>query len=177
MTNTANGGLIEALHVSGPAPAHADKLMLFGQFVGSWNVAWSGTGTDGKPAETTGELHFGWVLGGRAVQDTWIVPGRRDPEVSDRIRAFHGTTVRFYDPAIDAWRSTWIEPVNARVRRFIGRPAGGDIVLLSDEDEPWLRWRFTEITPDSARWIGETSHDAGRTWTPDEEMRLTRRPG
>ena len=36
--------------------------------------------------------------------------------------AFHGSTIRFYDPSIDAWRSTWIEPVNGRVLRFVGAP-------------------------------------------------------
>ena len=84
--------------------------------------------------------------------------------------------MRFYDPELNAWRSTWIEPINARVRRFIGRPVDGDIVLLSDEDDPWLRWRFTEITPSSARWIGEMSSDKGATWVVEEEMMLTRRP-
>ncbi len=91
------------------------------------------------------------------------------------MRAFHGTTVRFYDPAMDAWRSTWIEPINARVRRFIGRPVDGQIVLQSDEEEPWLRWRFTDITAGSALWIGEISHDRGATWIEEEQMRLTRR--
>src|SRR5262249_52022022 len=71
-----DNGLIDALHVSGPAHEHADKLMLFGQFVGSWDVEWAATGANGEPATATGELHFGWVLGGRAVQDIWIVPGR-----------------------------------------------------------------------------------------------------
>ncbi|WP_201761028.1 MULTISPECIES: hypothetical protein [unclassified Nonomuraea] len=172
---SAERGLIEALHVSAPSGAHADKLMLFGQFVGSWDIEWSGTALDGGTARAKGELHFGWVLGGRAVQDTWIMPGRNEV-AAPNIRAFQGTTVRFYDPDLDAWRSTWIEPINARVRRFIGRPVDGDIVLLSDEDEPWLRWRFTEITPSSARWLGETSHDKGATWVLDEEMILTRRP-
>jgi len=166
-------GLIEALHVSGPSAEHADKLMLFGQFVGSWDVQWSGAGNDGQPLQVKGELHFGWVLGGRAVQDTWIVPGRDQPR-DRRMGAFHGTTVRFYDPAVDAWRSTWIEPINARVRRFIGRHTDSQITLLSDEEDPWLRWRFTDITPKSALWIGEISHDRGATWTQDEHMHLTR---
>jgi hypothetical protein len=168
-----DNGLIEALHVSGPAAEHADKLMLFGRFVGSWAVRWSGTDSAGQPLEVLGELHFGWVLGGRAVQDTWIVPGRDQPRDS-RMRAFHGTTVRFYDPGIDAWRSTWIEPINARVRRFVGRPVDGQIVLLSDEEEPRLRWRFTDITAGSALWIGEISHDGGATWIEEEQMHLTR---
>ena len=88
--------------------------------------------------------------------------------------AFHGSTIRFYDPAIDAWRSTWVEPVNARVRRFIGRPDGSGIVLLSDEEEPRLRWRFTDIEPGSFTWEGEISRDRGATWQLEERMHATR---
>ena len=122
-------------------------------------------------------MHFGWVLGGRAIQDVWIVPGRGQPGEGQPSTAFHGSTIRFYDPAIDAWRSTWIEPVNARVRRFIGRPApDGGIVLLSDDDEPRLRWRFRDITAQSFRWTGESSRDHGATWEFDEEMLATRLP-
>ena len=96
-------------------------------------------------------------------------PGEGEPPL-----AFQGSTIRFYDPAIDAWRSTWVEPVNGRVRRFIGRPDGPDIVLLSDEDDPQSLWRFTDITPNSFRWRAETSHDGGTTWEFDEEMRAAR---
>ena len=167
-------GLIAALHVIGPAGEHAAKLMLFGRFVGSWHLEWTGTDGNGQPAMMTGELHFGWVLGGQAVQDVWIVPGRGQPGESQPPLAFHGSTIRFYDPAIDAWRSTWIEPVNCRVRRFIGRPSGGDIVLLSEEEDPQLRWRFTDITEDSFTWRAETSHDRGITWQADEQMLATR---
>jgi hypothetical protein len=168
------GGLAEALHVSGPDPALADELDLFGRFVGSWSLDWAGSDADGNPATMSGELHFGWVLGGRAVQDIWIVPGRGQPEEGRPPLAFHGSTIRFFDPAINAWRSTWIEPVNGRVRRFIGRPAGDEIQLLSDEDELQLRWSFSEIATDSFRWRSESSHDGGRTWALDEEMRATR---
>ena len=167
-------GLVRALHVTGPAAEHADRLMLFGRFVGSWRLRWSGTGADGRPATMTGELHVGWVLGGRAVQDVWIVPGPGQPGEGRPPLAFHGSTIRFYDPAIDAWRSTWIEPVNGRVRRFVGQAVDGEIVLLSDEDEPQLRWRFTDIGPDSFTWRAETSRDGGTTWQFDEQMLATR---
>ena len=174
-SSRAGDGLIEALHVPGPAGPHAEALGLFGQFVGSWTLEWAGRDTDGNPATMTGELHFGWVLGGRAVQDIWIVPGRGQPGEGKPPLAFHGSTIRFYDAAIDAWRSTWIEPVNGRVRRFIGRPTGDEIVLVSDEDDPQLRWRFTDIGPDSFRWRGEVSRDGGATWEFEEEMHATRR--
>lgn len=168
-------GFIDALHVPGPAAEQIGKLMLFGQFVGSWDLEWSGAGADGEPATAVGELHFGWVLGGRAVQDIWIVPGRGQPGEGQPPSAFHGSTIRFYDAAIDAWRSTWVDPVNGRVRRFVGRPADGDIVLVSDEEDPRLRWRFTDIGPESFTWRGETSDDGGRTWVLDEQMHATRR--
>ncbi len=171
----AGNGLIEALHVPGPAGPHADELGLFGQFVGSWTVEWAGRTTDGNPVTMIGELHFGWVLGGRAVQDTWIVPGRGQPGEGEPPLAFHGSTIRFYDAAIGAWRSTWVEPVNGRVRRFIGRPTGDEIVLMSGEDDPQLRWRFTDIEPASFRWRGELSRDGGATWELEEEMHATRR--
>lgn len=166
----AGAGLIEALHVSEPASEHQDKLMLFGRFVGSWTIHW----TSAASHQATGELHFGWVLAGRAIQDIWIVPGRGQPGEGEPPLAFYGTTVRFYDPVIDAWRSTWIEPVNHRVRRFIGRPEEDDIVLLSQEDQPQLRWLFTDIRPDSFTWIGQSSTDGGATWNVDEEMHAAR---
>jgi hypothetical protein len=166
----SNAGLVEALHVDGPTGPHAAELMRFGRFVGTWNLRWAGPGG----ASAIGELHFGWVLGGRAIQDVWIVPARGQPGESQPPLAFHGSTIRFFDPAIGAWRSTWIEPINGRVRRFIGRPHREDILLLSDHDEPHLRWRFTDITADSFTWLGETSHDRGATWTLEERMDATR---
>jgi hypothetical protein len=64
--------------------------------------------------------------------------------------------------------------VNGRVRRFIGGPAGDEIQLLSDEEEPQLRGSFSKVAPDSFRRRSESSHDGGRTWALDEEMRAAR---
>ena len=129
-------GLASVLHASGPLDSRAEALSLFGQFVGSWHLDWSGTTAAGEAASATGELHIGYVLGGRAVQDVWIVPGPGQPGEGEPPLAFHGTTIRFFDDALGAWRSTWIEPINGLVRRFIGRPTTDGIELLSDEDDP-----------------------------------------
>jgi hypothetical protein len=88
---------------------------LFGRFVGSGHieVTWYQDGIVTRRAQ--GEWHFAWVLEGRAVQDVCVVPPRAErPHEIDRYE--HGTTLRFYDPRIDAWRSTWIGPVTLSSR-------------------------------------------------------------
>lgn len=164
-------GLASALHASGPS-TRRDELNTFGQFVGSWDLTWRAMP---EGPEAFGELHFGWVLDGRAVQDVWIVPGPGQPGAGVPPHAFYGSTLRFFDATLGAWRSTWIEPVNGRVRRFIGREEGGEIVLVSLDDRPLLRWRFTDIGPDAFTWLGEYSTDEARTWHLEERMGARRR--
>ena len=85
----------EVLQAAGPDPDQAGPLALFGRFAGAWDIEWRGVDQVGKPATMRGDLHFGWVLGGRAVLDVWRVPssGAAPPG----LRPFLGTTVRFYD--------------------------------------------------------------------------------
>ncbi len=52
------------------------------------------------------------------------------------MRAFQGTTIRFCDPRIEAWRSTWLDPLNGRARRFIGRSTGDSILLNRLDEDP-----------------------------------------
>ena len=163
-----------------PSDASPDALALFDRLTGSWRLDWTGLEPDGTWSTAIGELHVGRVLGGRAVQDVWIVPGPGQPGAGVPPRAFHGTTVRFPDPRVPGtWRSTWMDPVKGTVRRFVGRPedgAGGEggVVLLSDDEDPWLRWRFTDVRPGSFTWSAETSRDRGATWVCDEVMRAVR---
>jgi hypothetical protein len=171
---TAAEPLAAVLHAEGPGGPHPERLDLFGRFVGAWDLDWRGTGLDGAPARAAGEVVFGWILAGTALQDVWRVP--LDPAAGG-MRSFHGTTVRFYDPAIDAWRSTWLDPRNGRVRRFIGRPDGDGILLEGQDQHPRERWRFQDLGPDRFRWTSETSTDGGRTWVRDEEMLARRRAG
>ncbi|MGH3302053.1 MAG: hypothetical protein ACRDOK_10305 [Streptosporangiaceae bacterium] len=106
----------------------------------------SGPGQHWSPSND----RFGWILGGTAIPDVWKGPA--SGQAPGTLRPFHGTTVRFYDPSIAARRSTWIDPVNGRVRRFLGRAVGDDIVLDGLDDDPPERWSFRDIVADSFRW-------------------------
>ena len=107
-------------------PVLADRLKLFGQFVGSWDVDIRDHPDDASERRVQGEWHFAWVLEGRAIQDVWIAPKRTLRGCADDfLPGEYGTTLRFYDPEIDAWRSTWHAPVRGIVRTFIARPARG----------------------------------------------------
>ena len=167
--------LSEHLHHPGLGRSGPNPMETFGRFVGSWDIEWSRPGDDRAPAGVVGELHFGWVLGGRAIQDVWIVPGRDQPGAGQPPYAFEGSTIRFYDSALGAWRSTWVEPVNGRVRKFIGRESDDEIHLVSTDELPFLRWRFTEITADRFVRLGEFSDDEARNWHLEERMVARRR--
>lgn len=54
--------MIEALQAEGPYPDLAENLMLFGQFVGSWDVAVTNIAPDGTRKELKGEGHFWSIL-------------------------------------------------------------------------------------------------------------------
>jgi hypothetical protein len=58
------------------------------------------------------EVHFGWVLQGRAVQDTFIAP-RHNAGLGDLAlkRQTYGTTVRVFHPELAAWRAVWLNPL------------------------------------------------------------------
>jgi hypothetical protein len=84
--------------------------------------------------------------------------------------------VRFYDPAIDAWRSTWIGPVRGVVMPFIGRQVGDEIVLEgSFEPGASTRWIFSEITARAFHWRAEESRDGWQTRRLQQEMNARRR--
>ena len=159
--------VLSLLSASGPAPEHAAELMLYGQFVGSWHVESTWFGAAGNRTGT-GEWHFAWVLGGRGVQD--VLFGKGAPR--DR----YGTTLRCYDPSLDAWHVAWMCPGHGEFANLVGRRREDRIVQEGRGLEPGrlLRWSFTEITPHSFVWLGEASVDGGATWSLEQEMKATR---
>lgn len=159
---------------SGEIPESCD---VYGWLVGSWRLdAIHYKGVDISSLTIQGEAHFGWVLEGRAVQDVWIMPRRtdRNPGIS-KTNNMYGTTLRVWDPAIQAWRITWINSVTALREEQIGRRIGDEIVQIgARSDGTASRWRFVEIAPDSFHWIGEALDSDGTTWKLEGEFRATR---
>src|SRR5438128_167584 len=124
MPAPAGQSTFPALLADKPSAEHTDKLMLFGQFVGSWAYDAKEYHDDGSHLTGKGTIDFQWVLKGRAVQDVWT-----ETERSDSSPKVCGTTVRFYDPATDTWKVTWMDPVNVAVKTLVARKVGGEIVL------------------------------------------------
>ena len=88
---------------------------------------------------------------------------------------FYGTTLRVYDPGIDAWHILWNDTLRQYYTRQIGRAKGRDIVQLGKNDAgDGVRWSFTDIIANAFRWLGEISRDGGATWQLQAEF-LARR--
>jgi hypothetical protein len=160
MTASGAPSFVAALHSARPAADRAEKMDLYGWLIGRWEMDAVIHDDDGRKHTGRGQIHFGWVLEGRAIQDVWILPG-----------FFYGTTLRVYDPGIDAWHIFWSDPLKQRYRRQVGRAQGNDIVQDGQDDTgAAVRWRFTEITPDSFHWLGERSPDGGASWQLQAEF-------
>ena len=166
--------MFDVLRADGPHPDYAEALMLFGQFVGAWDVTATQIDRDGTRRELEGEWHFAWVLEGRAIQDVLISPRVG----SDGDRFEYGTSLRFYDPGLERWWITYVTPVGRVVHQLWCTPGGPEIHLegIAPGGTHEL-WSFTEIGPERFTWRGQTSFDGGRTWFTDEVMHATRRRG
>lgn len=169
------GTMLDALAARPPGVADDAPLMLFGQFVGAWDVQVTYHTAAGREVRS-GEWLFDWILEGRGVQDVWRVPSRAESARTGAPIHGYGTTVRFYDPAIQAWRSTWHGVVKGEVIAFVGNKVGEEIHLEDRSAAPELRrWAFSAITPASFHWRNERSADGGATWHLDQEMSALRR--
>ncbi len=177
-TRSSNDSFVALLPSAGRSPEIPESADVYGWLVGSWDLdVIHYNAADLSSMNVKAEAHFGWVLEGRAIQDVWIMPRvvDRKPD-SDRINNMYGTTLRIWDPGIRAWRIRWINPVSGHEERQTGRKVGNEIVQMGARpDGTATRWRFTEMTVDSFRWIGEALEPDGKTWKVEGEFRARRR--
>jgi hypothetical protein len=173
----ASENFLTLLAASGRSPEIPAAADVYGWLAGSWELeVLRYRGVDVSSHNIQGEAHFAWVLEGRAMQDVWIMPRACDRKPgADRTNNMYGTTLRVWDPAIQAWRIRWINPVSGHEEHQTGRKLGEEIVQIGVRaDGRPTRWRFTEITFGSFRWIGEALESDGQTWKVEGEF-LARR--
>lgn len=157
--------LLPYLPASRPHPDLGANAELYGRFIGSWDVHNRHFDEQRREwVETEREVHFGWILDGRAIQDLWGSPTEG-----------FGTTIRCYDPTIDAWRVEFLSPRYGSYCSLIGR-ARGDMIMQEgrQSDGRLIRWTFNDITPTTFVWRGEISDD-GADFRLEQEMHCRRR--
>jgi hypothetical protein len=132
LRSTASASFEQVLHASGPDRDREAKLALYAWLVGSWDIEVITFMEDGTTHEGLGEIHAGWVLQGRAIQDVWMIPRLKERKPGVRPLPgsgnWYGTTLRIYDPNLDAWRILWNDPATDFFTQQIGRARGNDIV-------------------------------------------------
>jgi hypothetical protein len=90
--------LVAAFNAGHPDLEHRDHLLAFGRFAGAWDLDATYYEAAGALVDRRrGEWIFGWILGGRGVQDVVISPPRAERQIGDPWSEY-GTTVRIYDP-------------------------------------------------------------------------------
>jgi hypothetical protein len=167
---------IEALKADGPLSAYRDKLMLFGQFIGTWDMDIRFYDEKGKQVfKGPGEWMFSWVLDGRAVQDVLTYASTTEPNRTAVGERRIGTTLRYYDPALDSWRMVWLGATSGTFLILNAKAVGSTIAIAGrDMDGSYLRWKFTDLSPDEFHWTGMTSRDR-KHWRMEQEMYGRRR--
>src|SRR6266850_1408148 len=164
--------MITALPALNPHPSLGDQARVFDRFVGTWDCDYVHYEKDGRVTRYPGEVIFGWIIDGRALQDIWIwyEKGRSKNE-----RGI-GTTLRIFDPKSGKWRIVWVAPEAGIIKTLTGGAVGDRIVLEGKADDgSSLRWSFNDIRNDSFVWRGETSSDEGKTWRLTAEYHMRRR--
>ena len=104
-TPDSRRAMITTLPASGPHPSLGDQAPIFDRFVGTWDYDYATYAPDGRVSRSSGEVIFGWIIDGRALQDIWITY----PEGAAAEREI-GTTLRFYDTRLGQWRLVWMVP-------------------------------------------------------------------
>jgi hypothetical protein len=147
-----------------------DIRKLYDGFIGRWEAEARAFLPDGTSRRHFWQIRFERTLEGRAIQDVWITPPRDGLHVgqSEPWGPFdnqYGTTIRVYEPQLDAWRVTWIDPCAGDRAELIGRRKGDEIFQEgTGSDGTGVRWIFSDIRPGSFRWRAEVSSDKGAHW-------------
>jgi hypothetical protein len=163
----------EVFFADRPRPELRDRLGVFQPLIGSWSLIVDDFEADGTVGRREGEWHFGWALDGRALVDVWICPSRAAIAAGAPDGEW-GTSIRFWDERIDAFRSTWHGPQRGWVIPFQATTEDGGIVLRGRRDGGVdLAWIFSDVTEKSFSWRAE-EREPGATWRIRQRFAATR---
>ncbi len=151
--------VLEALVSRGPHPslgAHADT---YGRLIGGWRGELQSHLPGHSAPAASLEIHFGWALEGRAVQDVWITPARDQRGVGVTAPLppldWYGTTVRVFDPKTETWRATWWNAITGG-RIDTRSPEVGSISRACGKATTSCRWGFAR----AGRSVGRSPRSA-----------------
>jgi hypothetical protein len=164
--------------VTGPRDQH-DGRRDFDFLTGSWRVRNRSLrprkpGSPPEWVEFESEAESRPILGGLGNIDTYHVrdfPARGE---------FHGFAFRLYEPATGLWRIWWASTVapGALDPPLAGRFTDGEGHFEGDDHVDArpikVRFKWSEITPTSARWQQAFSFDRGRTFEVNWVMEFSR---
>lgn len=162
--------ILAGLRAEGPFPPWRQQLMLFGQFVGVWDIDVEYYNQDGRPRyHGRWEWSFAWILDGRGIQDVIAIcpdaGSLGSSEEAAPLRSAGGTTVRYCNPVTGRWTIYYLGVVSGVTTVLHGGAVGNTIVLEGcDPDGTHNRWTFSDITPRSFTWTGLESADSTNWW-------------
>ena len=91
-------------------------------------------------------------------------------EITCPAKSLRGGTLRLYDPAQDKWSLYWIDSTTGlalppQVGRF-GDDGRGVFTAddIFDGQPVTVSYEWSQITPESCRWVQSLSADQGETW-------------
>lgn len=144
--------------VSNDARSELTELEVFAPLIGSWKLQVTNYTPDGRSDVVEADWTFGWALDGRALIDVWICPSRESRRASGSNGGEWGMSVRFWDPAIERFRSTWLGAANGWVIPFLGQTTDEGFQIESQEPDVVRNWIFSNINQDSFSWRAEEAN-------------------
>jgi len=161
----------EALVCNVKSDAIPDEYNYFGKLVGEWDFEFvDNQGTD-KERHVKGEWIFSWVLGGTAIQDTFICPSRAERATNPQPDGEYGTTIRIYNPNSKAWDIFY--GCTGSATRLEARKEENKIAL-TEITEKKMKWIFSDITENTFHWQNISTQD-GTSWMVNSNIFATRR--
>lgn len=149
----------------------------FGRLVGHWRIDQEILQPDGSFApQPPATWSFFYALGGHAVRDVWIQPGRHTAIADEETRQY-GTNLRVYVPEDDQWRVTWVSSDDRVFAVYTAMQLSDGRMRMTgtDPSRPGVKQRITyyDFQPDSWRWSLEFSRN-GSDWLTVSRMTAER---